>query len=553
MSKGVCLVVAGTGSVQLLPWTVSVGSPLAPRAEAPVTAQIMASSYDPISYDPVAGKHLSLESGDMDANTPLESAPALGAASRAEAAKALLVVIANYGTKNDAYLNRLLAEFRSMSHRVHVVVLTNVPKSFGADVEVIVEQPHGNPRSFPFAHRQILAQRADDYDIFIYSEDDTLIAEKNIDAFLQATKVLPPDEIAGFLRTEVGTDGRRYFSTVHSHFHWEPGSACRRGEHVFAYFSNEHSACYVLTREQLKRAIASGGYLVGPHEGKYQMLETAATDPYTACGMRKMICISHFDNFVLPHLPNKYIGVMGLEESEVQYQVQALLAIARGERAAITLLEVETKALHQNWSKGYHEPCNYEALSLVPPTARSILSVGCGQGLTERALIERGYSVVGLPLDSVISTCAEARGVQVVLEKLQTVASRFNGDQFDCVLVLNVLHLLPDPISALTAFGSLLGPGGRILVGLPNFSYLPYFWGRLRRDPRFANLGSYEESGLHSTTPRMVRGWFKQSKLATETIVNVVPERWQRLRRPLGGLTNYLFGSELIAVARKEQ
>jgi 2-polyprenyl-3-methyl-5-hydroxy-6-metoxy-1,4-benzoquinol methylase len=463
----------------------------------------------------------------------------------------ILVGIANYGMRNDGYLRRLIEEYRKMEYAVDLAVFSNVKKDLGPGIEVIVGVPSRNPWSLPFAHKRVFAERANDYDLFIYSEDDTLITQRNVEAFLRAAQVLPSNEIAGFLRTEAGADGRRYFSTVHSHFHWDPSSVCKRGECVFAYFSNEHSACYMLTREQLKRAIDSGGYLVEPHEGKYHMLETAATDPYTACGMGKMICISQFEDFVLPHLPNKYVGRLGLEEGEMYRQVEALLAIARGERAATTLLDVETKARHQKWSKLYYEPCNDAALSLVPQEARKVLSIGCGLGLTEKELVRRGVRVVALPLDSVIASCAEAHGIEVVLGDWQSAPSRLNGDRFDCILIFDILHLLPDPVSALAAFTHLLSPQGRILVAAPNFSYLPYVWRRMRRDAQFTKLSHYGKSGLNVTNRRVMRRWLKACGLDTERMVGIVPERWRGLGNLAWGTTEALFSSEWIAVARR--
>jgi 2-polyprenyl-3-methyl-5-hydroxy-6-metoxy-1,4-benzoquinol methylase len=465
----------------------------------------------------------------------------------------ILVGIANYGTQNDDYLRRLIAEYRGMDHRVDLVVFSNLKKELGAGVELIVGLPARNPWSLPFSHKKVFAERADKYDLFLYSEDDILVSQRNIEAFLQATQALPSNEIAGFLRIEVGPDGRRYFADIHSHFHWDPASVCRRGEYTCAYFSNEHSACYLLTQKQLKQAIESGGYLTEPYESKYDMLVTAATDPYVNCGMRKMICISHLEDFLVSHLSNKYVGRMGLEESEVRLQLEALRAISRGERAPTKLLQVETTVLHQRWSKYFHESCNPEVLKLVPEAASNVLSVGCGLGLTEHALIKRGARVVGLPLDSVIARCSEAKGVNVVLSELNTVPRNFNGHRFDCILLLDVLHLLPDPVSALGSIAQLLAWGGRIVIGSPNFSYLPYVWRRTRRDPQFAKLSSYNAAGLHATTRLMVRRWFAQCGLKTEKIVNVVPERWQKLKGIFGGLTDMLFGSEMLAVGTKIQ
>ena len=47
----------------------------------------------------------------------------------------ILVVIANYGSKNDVYLQRLLQEYQSCPYEVSIVVLTNTPKHLDADVE----------------------------------------------------------------------------------------------------------------------------------------------------------------------------------------------------------------------------------------------------------------------------------------------------------------------------------------------------------------------------------------------------------------------------------
>jgi 2-polyprenyl-3-methyl-5-hydroxy-6-metoxy-1,4-benzoquinol methylase len=463
----------------------------------------------------------------------------------------ILAGIANYGTQNDHFLRQLIAEYRGMDHQVHLVVFSNLKKDLGPGVELIVGLPARNPWSLPFAHKKVFAERADKYDLFIYSEDDILIKQRNIEAFLLATQVLPSNEIAGFLRIEVGPDGQRYFADIHSHFHWDPSSVCQRGEYLCAYFSNEHSACYLLTQKQLKQAIKSGGYLTAPYESKYDMLVTAATDPYANCGMRKMICISHLEDFLVAHLSNKYVGRMGSEESEVLLQLEALCAISRGERFPTKLINSETKVRHQRWSKYFHEPCNPEVLKVVPDTAQRVLSVGCGQGLTEQALIKRGVQVVGVPLDSVIAHCSEAKGVNVVLGELDTVPRNFNGDRFDCILLLNILNLLPDPTSTLASYARLLSPDGRIVVGSPNFSYLPYVWRRVRRHPQFTQLGSYAESGLHVTTPGVLRRWLSECGLTTERIVSVVPEKWQKLKGVFGGMSEVLFGSEMIAVGTK--
>jgi hypothetical protein len=233
----------------------------------------------------------------------------------------VLVAITSYGSKNDAYLPHILEEYRSMPYDVDLVVLSNTRKVLGADVELVVGLPTPDPWSLPFGHKRIFDDRLNDYDLFIHTEDDMLITQRNVEAFLQVRKVLPEQEIAGFLRYEESADGKMNYPDVHAYFHWDPASVCSRGPYALAFLTNEQSACYVLTQDQLRRAIKSGRYLVDPHRGRYGLCETAATDPYTQCGFKRYVCTSHLDDFLVHHLSNKYVGRLGVGDPELRRQV----------------------------------------------------------------------------------------------------------------------------------------------------------------------------------------------------------------------------------------
>lgn len=469
------------------------------------------------------------------------------------AALKILVTLANYGTKNDVYLRRLLDEYRSMSHNVHVVVISDQAKDLGPDVTVHVERPTGDPWTFPFAHKRILAEHCDDHDLFIYSEDDTLITERNIQAFLRATDALAEDEIAGFLRYEVGTGGRRYCSSIHSHFHWDPQSVVRRGDGLFAFFSNEHSASYILTRKQLRKAIDSGGYLVSPHQEKYDLLVTAATDPYTQCGFRRLIDIAHLEDFLLPHLPNKYLGQFGISVDDLQHQAEALKSIAAGARPAAPLFHHETGLPGGKWSKSYYETPRTDIQNLIPPTARTVLSYGCGWGEAEASLAAKGRSVTAVPIDPVIGACAEARGIRTVYATQDSPVPDFAGEQFDCILIPGVLHLLPNPVLVLTKLAALLSPGGSIVCSVPNMSQLPVRWRRLAGRRGYRDLGSYRLSGIHLCSPRILRRWLSRSGLTIARMEPRIPSRARRAYSVLGRMVTGLLASELLVVAKKHE
>lgn len=457
----------------------------------------------------------------------------------------VLAAIANYGTANDQYLDRVLGEFRGMHHDVDVVVTTNIFKNLGRNVEVVVGLPDRDPRSLVFAHKRVLAERLNSYDLFVYTEDDNPITQRNIDAFLRVTEVLPENELAGFLRTETSPDGEIYFPEVRNQYHWDAASMCSRGGYAFAYFTDEHSGCYAMTKEQLSRAIASEGFLVPIHEGKYPPLETAATDPYTQCGFRKMMCISHFEDFLVPHLSNKSVGNWPIASGEEVYrQVRALRNSGNNGKPRTKLFHSETGIYHEHFSKSYYEPCQNELLSLVPAGAQNILSVGCGWGATEKRLIEKGVRVKAVPIDHVIAACAEARGVEIVYGDAKTAREKLSNERFDCLLLSNVLHLVPDPVGFLATFVELLTPEGCAIASVPNLCGLRRVSRRFRLRGHVANPRSYDVHGMHVTTGRVLRRWFRKAGLKPNRIVFEVVEQKRADQLSLG-LAKPILGSNV--------
>jgi SAM-dependent methyltransferase len=414
----------------------------------------------------------------------------------------ILVAIASFGEKNIEFLRRIIRNYRGMAMDVDVVVLSEAPKELGPEVEVIVGLPSKNPWSLPFAHKAIFAQRLDHYDLFVYSEDDMEVTEDNLRAFLQVTPQLAPDEIAGYLRYEADASGNRFLPDVHGSFHWKPELVRRRGDQMVAEFTNEHAGFYVLTQAQLRRAIVSGGFLRGPHRGRYSWPETAATDAYTNCGFRKVVCLSRVDDFFIHHMSNRYVGQTGIPLSSFREHVQTLIDICNGVHPASTLCEVESKVPELMWSKRYDESLSRDLSGMVPPATKTVLSVGCGQGDAEVALRARGCSVTALPLDSVVGAAAARLGIEVVYGTLEECLEKMRERKFDCVLLTNLLHLLPDPWRILGECARLVREDGTLVIAGPNFYSIPILIKRALGWGDYKKLGGFAQSriNLHSMT-----------------------------------------------------
>jgi len=409
----------------------------------------------------------------------------------------LLVVIASYGQKNLPFLKQIIQTYQNMTMEVDLIVVSESPKELGSGVKVVVGLPSGNPWSLPFAHKAIFAENVERYDLFVYTEDDIEVAEGQIQAFLRATAAMGPDEIPGYLRYETGQDETKLLTDVHGSFCWKPESARHRGEYTIAEFTNEHAGFYILTQAQLRQVIASGGFLKKPYEGRYGLPETAATDPYTCCGFRKVICISVLEDFLIRHMSNLYVNRHGVPLSRFKKQVQTLIDIGNGTHPVSTLCEVESKMPHLDWSKHYYEAPSEAFLKMVPEDAKQILSIGCGWGATENRLKQRGAEVTALPLDSVIGAAAARLGIEVIYGTLEECLTNLKGRRFDCVLISNLLHLQPNPIEVLQRCSLFVREGGTLVVSNPNFGRIPVMLRRALGIGDYKKLRSFSLGGIN--------------------------------------------------------
>jgi len=464
----------------------------------------------------------------------------------------ILVTIVNYGTKNNKHLHSLIQEYRSMPFSVDITIVSNVLKDFGPAIPVVVGLPARNPWSLPFNHKKVLGSNVDNYDLFIYSEDDTLITEEHIRSFLRITEVLPEDEITGFMRYELDNSNQKTISTIHSGYHWEPNSVKTIGEYTFARLTNDHSACYILTQKQLKKAIASGKYLVAPHKGRYDFICTAATDPYTQCGFKKVVCISHIDEFLIHHMPDNYVGKYGIKYEEMKKQIDYLLTINNDMKSKSILYNGEVNIPSVTWNKPYYEPTDDRLVALIPDTAKTVLSVGCGSGNAEAKISALGKRVICVPMDDVMSVLIKDKGMEVVPSNFSEAYAALSKERFDVILLVDVLQFQREPTQVLREFAQLLGHDGRVIVRVPNFHYLGTIKDFiLNKEPRKSYKNDFAKNKIHMTTLGMVKKWMKDGGLKHILIEHDIAKAYQIYSKMLLDIFRTNFASRLYIVAKK--
>src|SRR5690606_7703532 len=118
--------------------------------------------------------------------------------------------------------------------------------------------------------------------------------------------------------------------------------------------------------------------------------------------------------FIVHHMSDKYVGRMGIGQDEFNAQVQARLALAKADGAARGLVKTEPRLRDRAHFKNYYEEINEGLMNSIPPEVRSVLSVGCGWGATERELSRRGLHVIAVALEPIRSASASRDGVEIV-------------------------------------------------------------------------------------------------------------------------------------------
>jgi hypothetical protein len=242
----------------------------------------------------------------------------------------ILAVLVNYGDEQIDYLEKVVDQLKQFEkYEVTVIINSNIPLEIkGADkVNVIKLDDY---QLLPLTCKTVIWDNKDNYDIFIYGENDHLFLEKHVDNHLKYSKVLPKNRMPGLVQYEEDNN-QLYYPGYHSGFEWDFDSVEVYGNKRFAFFNNVHQATFIITKEQLLKVSQKTKFteLVNEDDSKaisfikrgikkifkidlspiklYSEKCKVNTDVFLYGGMKKMICISEFEDNLIHHLPNLYI------------------------------------------------------------------------------------------------------------------------------------------------------------------------------------------------------------------------------------------------------
>jgi hypothetical protein len=257
----------------------------------------------------------------------------------------LLVSIINWHcSTRDRYLTQILKEYERLlkdDFQVQVVIyrppltdqkpriprFTKFPYRF-----VKAEQYTGT--DFTWSGRKDVIKAVDDYDLFLYTDDDVLVRRKSILAFIEETRRLPERFIASF---NIAEQYRKTWYALNHHREWPTADALYDiGGRPYYVQRNRHWAGFLCTSQQLRKAIRSGNFATEPtakEEYGMRAQEWAMSNIYfkNECGMLPVVPLDDLNTFKSEHLDKRYarsgnfLALEEVRERALELQIRKIL------------------------------------------------------------------------------------------------------------------------------------------------------------------------------------------------------------------------------------
>ena len=179
-----------------------------------------------------------------------------------------------------------------------------------SDTEVHVADSLSHPFALTWQHRQYMKDHIDDYDVFMYIEDDMLIKYEQLTNYLENLESVWSKYLPTFIRYEVNDEGERY-SLDQKYINL---NIITIGNKRFCKIKHLYCACWVLTAKLLKENITDE--FTNTPTTQYHIREKAAS--FTNYSLKETLnlpCLLELEDDQLQlselctihHISNKYI------------------------------------------------------------------------------------------------------------------------------------------------------------------------------------------------------------------------------------------------------
>lgn len=167
---------------------------------------------------------------------------------------------------------------------------------------------------------------------------------------------------------------------------------------------------------------------------------------------------------------------------------------------------------------GYFGRYNGELLKLIPPDAKTVLEIGCGEGMLCAVYRARNPDVewVGVESNRESAKIAEERLSLVAHNKIEKVwefGCCEGWSDFDCLVIGDVLEHLVDPWTVLKDLPQWLAPGAQVLASIPNIQHWTAIRALMNGEWDYTDEGLFDRTHLRFFTRKTIEAMFAAAGL----------------------------------------
>lgn len=162
----------------------------------------------------------------------------------------------------------------------------------------------------------------------------------------------------------------------------------------------------------------------------------------------------------------------------------------------------------------YYAHSRPEIQELVPKGAKKILDVGCAQGRLGKALKERqDCHVTGIECVPEVAKVAKSNIDLVFIGQVEDNISQLPKENFDCIILADVLEHMKEPWTILQELIKNLTPKGVFVISLPNVRHWSVLKNLLEGQWRYLEAGVLDKTHLRFFTRASIHEMLNQSGL----------------------------------------
>ena len=204
--------------------------------------------------------------------------------------------------------------------------------------------------------------------------------------------------------------------------------------------------------------------------GEYRLVH----EPCPCGGERESILVSEVDRYGLP-LRSVLCLFCGTVRIDPYLDTVSLESFYRELYQDLYGRALEPEAYFDR-QRAYGKKIRSVLFENEPPRDRKVLEIGCGGGGGLFEFQKSGFQVAGCDFSERLINYGTQRGIRnLVVGGIAELQSKSPDKQFDFIFLHHVYEHVSEPIGLLREMSSVLSPGGRILIVVPDLSRIDQF------------------------------------------------------------------------------